>query len=254
MIRPRTIAIIASMFLLLTVVAAACSSDDSGDQPAAAQSEVSGFELMSPNFTEIRPKIRIPIEHTCYDPNSSPPLSWVGAPAGTQSFALTAEDLDHDPGVWVHWVVYNIPADATELVEAIPTSTDSLPDGTLQGKNDFRNIGYEGPCPIPVVVEWEWFRNENQGDKAHKYHFRLYALDTKLDLAAGKTKFELLDAMEGHILAEANTTGKYQVTPVTSGKQDLGQSILGVTSSEATPERLYNTRGDLITPTPSSGQ
>ena len=252
MIRTRTIAATAGMFLLLASVAMACSSDDSGDEPAAA-AQVSGFELMSPSFTEIRPKVRIPVQHTCYDKNTSPPLTWVGAPAGTQSFALTAEDIDHDPGVWVHWVLYNIPADATELAEGIPTTTDSLPDGTLQGVNDFRDIGYSGPCPSATVINFEWFR-EAASEPAHKYHFRLYALDTKLELVPGKTKFDLLDAMEGHILAEANTTGKYQVAPITTSKQDIGKAIYVDTTTDSgqpTVEPIYNTRGDLITPTPT---
>ena len=246
---------IAGALSAIVLLSIACSgSDDGKTTKTAAEVTESNFQLTAP-FTETRPKVRIQDTHTCWGDNSSPPLTWSGAPSGTESFALIVEDLDHDPGVWVHWVIYDIPGSATELTESIPTSTPILPDGSTQGKNDFRNIGYEGPCPKQIVISWEWTRDESSDEPAHKYHFKLYALDTKLDLGSGKTKFELLDAMEGHILGEANTRGKYQVAPITPGKQDLGQKILGTTSDdhivETKTKPIYNTRGDLITPTPA---
>ena len=104
----------------------------------------------------------IPKNYTCDGPDLSPPLTWKDAPAGTQSFALIADDPDAPAGTWVHWVVYNVPSTAKELPEGVQ-KTEKLPDGTLQGRNDFRKIGYGGPCPPP--------------GKPHRYFFKLYALD-----------------------------------------------------------------------------
>jgi len=124
----------------------------------------------------------------------SPPLCWTGAPAGTQSFALISDDPDAPMGTWVHWVIYNLPASACELHEAVPPEKD-LENGARQGRNDFRKIGYGGPCPPGGT---------------HRYYFKLYALDTVLSLPAGATKAELLKAMEGHILAQGQIMGRYK--------------------------------------------
>ena len=155
------------------------------------------FQLTSPAFAEGKP---IPRKYTCEGSDVSPPLQWSGAPPATKSFALIADDPDApDPKapkmVWVHWVIFNIPATATGLPENL-AKTQTLPDGTRQGTNDFRRIGYGGPCPPP-------------GDP-HRYFFKLYALDTVLELKPGATKPELLKAMEGHILAHAQLMGTYQ--------------------------------------------
>lgn len=228
---PRTILSPTAMFVLLALTAFGCtSSDDDGDQPAA-QLGASVFQVSSPNFSEIRLRVRIPKTHTCYGENLSPPLAWSGAPDGTVSYALVAEDVDHHTGIWVHWVLYNIPAVATQLVEGIPTTTEMLPDGMLQGTNDDTQPGYQGPCPIPVVVPgtgegWEGqYKALGLVAGAHQYFFRLYALDTKLGLAPRATKTELESAMEGHILAEAETVGKFQLAPVVDYKQELRESL-----------------------------
>ena len=165
--------------------------------------------MTSPNFQQTaRPYERIPHENTCYGENVSPPLSWSRAPEPTVSFALIAEDVDHHTGNWVHWVLYDIPPDATELPTGISTSTAMLLDGTTQGTNDDKTIGYYGPCPTPNITSWA-----NAGptgiDPPHRYYFTLYALDAELGLAQGATKAELLDAMKGHILGQADTMGKY---------------------------------------------
>jgi len=137
----------------------------------------------------------IPQKCTCDGSDISPPLAWAGAPADAKSFALVADDPDAPVGTWVHWVIYDLPPSANALAEDTPKS-GSLPDGTKQGVNDFKNIGYGGPCPPP--------------GKAHRYFFKIYALDAMLALKAGATKKELLKAMEGHVLAQGQLMGTYQ--------------------------------------------
>ena len=121
-----------SLMVLVVQIVAGCSSstDDSNSSNAAATIEGSSFMISSPNFTEIRPKRRIPEENSCYGQNSSPPLSWSGAPEGTQSFALIVDEPGHESGSWAHWVVFDIPAGTAELSPGIPTSTKSFPGGT----------------------------------------------------------------------------------------------------------------------------
>ena len=136
----------------------------------------------------------IPKKYTCDGPDVSPPLGWKDAPAGAQTFALIADDPDAPAGTWVHWVIYNIPSSAKELKEGVQ-KIEQLPDGSLQGRNDFRKIGYGGPCPPP--------------GKPHRYFFKLYALGTKLNLKPGATKAEVENAIKGHTLAQAELMGKY---------------------------------------------
>jgi len=137
---------------------------------------------------------RIPRTYTCDGRDVSPPLRWDNAPQGTKSFALICDDPDAPMGTWVHWVIYNIPADTDRLPEAV-ASTEQLDSGALQGGNDFGRIGYGGPCP--------------PRGKPHRYFFRLYALDAKLSAAAHLTKKGLLKQMEGHILETAEYFGLY---------------------------------------------
>ena len=219
MSRLRTLVITVGMLSVFALVASACSSADdenASDQPAAAQQpdpqrhlSTSGFRIDTASFEEkVRPYERIPPKHTCIEGNMSPPLDWQEAPPGVKSYALIAEDVDHHTGIWVHWLLYNIPGDVTELPEGISTSTEVLPDGTTQGTNDNKNIGYNGPCPPPNIVGCYAY-DSKPVDPPHRYYFRLYALDAELGLAPGATKVELLRAMEGHILAQANEMGKY---------------------------------------------
>ncbi len=135
----------------------------------------------------------IPKRYTCDGEDISPPLSWSEPPEKTQSFALIMDDPDAPMGTWVHWVIYNIPATARSLPEGVPADGD-LPDGSRHGRNSWRRLGYGGPCPPSGT---------------HRYFFKLYALDTVLPLAAGATKEELLKAMEGHIVAQAELMGRY---------------------------------------------
>jgi Raf kinase inhibitor-like YbhB/YbcL family protein len=136
----------------------------------------------------------IPKKFTCDAADVSPQLSWKEAPAGTQSFALIMDDPDAPVGTWVHWVLYNVPANITELHERVENQ-GQLASGALQGRNDFHKTGYGGPCP--------------PAGKPHRYFFKLYALDTKLNLKAGASKADVESAMKGHILARAELIGRY---------------------------------------------
>ena len=148
------------------------------------------FELTSTAFGQGEP---IPRRYTCDGEDISPPLQWSDPPQGTQSFALIADDPDAPMGTWVHWVLYNIPAQARGLPEAVSSDAE-LPDGSRHGQNSWRRLGYGGPCPPSGT---------------HRYFFKLYALDAQLDLAAGANKKQLLRAMEGHVLAQAELMGTY---------------------------------------------
>jgi len=136
----------------------------------------------------------IPKKFTCDGPDASPALSWTEPPAKTQSFALIMDDPDAPVGTWVHWVLFDLPLEARELAEGV-AKQDQLPNGARQGRNDFGKIGYGGPCPPP--------------GNPHRYFFKLYALDAKLNLKAGATKADVERAMKGHILAHAEVIGRY---------------------------------------------
>lgn len=136
----------------------------------------------------------IPSKFTCSGENISPALSWSGAPGGTKAFALIVEDPDAPSGIFTHWVVYDLPAEAHQLPENV-SQADELSGGGRQGRNDFRRTGYGGPCPPP--------------GKPHRYFFRLYALNSALNLPAGASKREVESAMRGHVLAQAELMGKF---------------------------------------------
>ena len=136
----------------------------------------------------------IPAKYTCDGADVSPPLQWDAVPEGTRSIALICDDPDAPMGTWVHWVLFNLPSDAKELAENIPTE-ETLPNGAKQGVNDFGRIGYGGPCPPGGT---------------HRYFFKIYALDTEVDLQAGADKRRLLKTMEGHILGQGQLIGKYK--------------------------------------------
>lgn len=158
---------------------------DSGGQPMA-------FEIKSAAFD---PNQAVPKKYSCEGADVSPPLSWSNPPQGTKGFALIADDPDAPMGTWVHWVMYDLPADTHELPEGVP-ARETLNSGAKQGLNDFKKIGYGGPCPPP--------------GRPHRYFFKLYALDGKTDLKPRATKQQLLDAMKGHVLGEAQIVGTYK--------------------------------------------
>ena len=138
----------------------------------------------------------IPKRFTCDGADVSPELSWTNPPAGAQSFALIADDPDAPVGTWTHWVLFDLPPTTRSLPEGVSKLMDKLPDGGRQGLNDFGKIGYGGPCPPP--------------GKAHRYFFKLYALDRKLGLKPGSTRARLEQAMQSHVLNEADWMGKYR--------------------------------------------
>jgi Raf kinase inhibitor-like YbhB/YbcL family protein len=137
----------------------------------------------------------IPREHTCDGDDLSPALSWSEVPLERRSLALVCDDPDAPRGTWIHWVLYNLPAESAELSPGIPTIPE-LPSGARQGRNDSGDIGYGGPCPPP--------------GKPHRYYFRLYALDIMLSLPHGVSRAELDRAMADHILDQATLMGVYQ--------------------------------------------
>ena len=149
------------------------------------------LELTSTAFQE---GATIPQPYTGDGRNISPPLKWGDPPAGTRSLALICEDPDAPRGTFTHWLVFNLPAESRELSEGVP-ATATLPNGTVQGTNDFGKVGYGGPKPPP--------------GKPHRYIFTLYALDRSLDVSPGAAKAELLAAMKGHVLGEARLLGTY---------------------------------------------
>ena len=148
------------------------------------------LEITSSAFSEGE---MIPTGYTCDGPDVSPDLAWTGVPETTQSLALICDDPDAPMGTWVHWVLFNIPPGARGLPGEISPDA-ALENGARHGTNDFGRLGYGGPCPPGGT---------------HRYFFKLYALDTELDLASGITKAQLVEAMEGHILAEAQLMGTY---------------------------------------------
>lgn len=136
----------------------------------------------------------IPQRYTCVGEDLSPPLHWGEPPATTKSFVIIAEDPDAPVGTWVHWVIYDIPFDLRGLTEGVPIK-DHLPNGTMQGLNDFKRTGYGGPCPPP--------------GKPHRYYFRLYALDATLNLKPRATRRQVSEACKGHVLAEGSLMGRF---------------------------------------------
>jgi Raf kinase inhibitor-like YbhB/YbcL family protein len=141
--------------------------------------------------TAFQHKAAIPRKYSSEAEDISPPLSWSGAPEGTQEFVLICDDPDApQPEPWVHWIVYGIPADTMQLPEG---------DGSefTEGMNSWETTGYGGPMPP-------------EGHGTHHYYFKIYALDTKLELEPGAAKEQVLQAMEGHIVAQGQLIGTYQ--------------------------------------------
>lgn len=181
-----------SLVILLTALSAACTNDGEDKQKTTPEPQAeSSITVTSTAFAE---GDHIPQQYTCQGDDISPPLAWTDLPEQTASLALIMDDPDAPNGIWVHWVLYNIPADAQSLPEAITTES-GLPDGTLNGKNSWKRTGYGGPCPPSGT---------------HRYVFSLYALDSDLELEEGIDKNGLLKAMDGHVLAEGRLAGVYQ--------------------------------------------
>lgn len=148
------------------------------------------IQIASPAFKNGR---FIPKTYTCEGDNISPPFVISQVPQDAKSLALIAEDPDAPMGTWIHWVIFNIPPNSLQLDASIP-NTKVLSNGTKQGLNDFRKIGYGGPCPP---------------EGTHRYFFKIFALNKVLQLEAGAIKSDLIKAMHGHILSESETMGLF---------------------------------------------
>jgi Raf kinase inhibitor-like YbhB/YbcL family protein len=177
-------------FLLIAVgimFGSVCAKD------AAVKKGAKTMDTIIIESTAFKHKQPIPEQYTCDGADISPPLSWSNVPAGTKSIVLICDDPDAPAKTWVHWVVYALPATIDSLPENMP-KTDTLPIGGKQGKTDFNRVGWNGPCPPGGT---------------HRYFFRLYAIDTTLNLPAGKTRAEIEKSMNGHILATGELVGTY---------------------------------------------
>ena len=232
----------------MALIAAACSSSGGDSDPGAGgapAADTSGggqaaaddgsleqafdlsMEVTSPVFNDIR---RIPREHSCGGklpgagtffvqgytgtetyPNTSPQLDWTGVPEGAESIALIMDSDQSLAKVTTHWLIWNIPADATGLPEAVATTTEVVSIGarTMQGVNDDGTVGYSGPCPAPVTITYHAFGDKAKPKVTFTYVFHVYALDTELDLAPETTKEDLLQAMEGHVIGGGEIAGQF---------------------------------------------
>ena len=188
--RARRLALFGALFTTLCF-SAACSRRETGGA-SEGKGRTTALEMTSAAFAQ---GADIPAKYTCRGADVSPPLTWSGAPEGTKSFALICDDSDAPVGTWVHWVLYGLPPGVAALPEGV-AKTGTLEDGARQGTNDFERIGYGGPCPPPGAP--------------HRYIFTLYALNVELNLRPGAKKYELLAAMEGHILGQAQLMGRYE--------------------------------------------
>jgi Raf kinase inhibitor-like protein, YbhB/YbcL family len=163
---------------------------------AKAGTEATGGKKMEIKITSsaFKDGDLMPAKYTCDGANISPPLKWENIPAGAKTIAIICDDPDAPRGTFVHWVLFNLPAEVKELAENTPADK-ILSSGAVQGTADFGRIGYGGPCPPSGT---------------HRYFFKIYALDTKIDLTPGADKSRLVEAMKGHILAEGQLVGKYK--------------------------------------------
>ena len=186
---PMKAALIAGFGVCLALLGA-CG--DGAKPPAETPSpDVATFSLTSEAFGDDE---WIPARFTCDGENVSPPLAWEGAPAETTAYALIMDDPDAPGGTFTHWVLFDLPAETRGMPEGVETSERPLVGG-VQGGNDADSIGYAGPCPPSGLP--------------HRYRFTVYALDVPVSLDPGAKKQEVLDAMEGHILARAELVGTY---------------------------------------------
>ncbi len=176
------------LFALFLLMPCACSVAE------PTENMEGGSETMEIQSSAFKEGDRIPRKHTCDAEDVSPQLSWTAPPNGTKSLALICDDPDAPVGTWVHWVLFNLSPDTRGLPEAVPDG-EQVMGGASHGRNDFGGLGYGGPCPPP--------------GPAHRYFFKLYAVDTKLALNAGATKADVVQAMKGHILAEGQLMGQY---------------------------------------------
>src|SRR5947207_11460008 len=178
--------------LLSALLGCASRSTTAPPEPAVTKSQEKKMEIKLES-SAFKDGQSIPKQYTCDGVNISPPLDWSGVPKNGKTLAIICDDPDAPAGTWVHWVVYNLPADDMGLIENTP-ATDKLTGGGLEGKNDFGKIGYGGPCPPSGT---------------HRYFFRLYALDALLELNPGAPRKELEKVLRGHLTAQTELMGTY---------------------------------------------
>src|SRR2546423_8256086 len=187
----------ARLLVLLTLVAAVgCTFQqrvrhETLSSTPTPQTTGGSIKLTSTAFKDGEP---MPRQYTCDGVNVSPPLEWSGVPKSAKVIAIIADDPDAPSGTWVHWVLYNLPAENIGMVENLP-ATENLKAGGFQGKNDFEKIGYGGPCPPSGT---------------HRYFFKIYALDSELPLKASATKADVEKAISGHVLAQDQLMGTFR--------------------------------------------
>lgn len=174
----------------LALLVAACGSAKPAESTTTSVPAGGTMQISSPAFGHNE---LMPAAYTCHGDDISPPLAFAGIPAGTQSLALIVDDPDApDPAapkvVWEHWVMWNIPAEVSQI------DAGTVPDGAIQGTNSWGRTDYGGPCP-PIGT--------------HRYFFKLYALDTTLALGTSSIKADIEAAMQGHVLAQAEIIGRY---------------------------------------------
>lgn len=182
------------MAAMVLLVAAAGCDDASADSSTSGGEGTEDPVTLSVRSSAFSAGDLIPTEHTCDGEDVSPPLTWSGAPAETRSFAIVVDDPDAPSKTWVHWLVYGLPSTVTRLDEG--ASSEGLPGSAREGRNDFDDVSWGGPCP-PV-------------GPAHRYYFRVFALDETLSLEAGARRAELESAMEGHVIGRGEAMGHYQ--------------------------------------------
>ena len=183
---------VAASLSILATMAMVCSGCGRREEAAPAAAVDGTMVVTSPAFAAGQP---IPAKYTADGEDVSPPLQWTGIPEGARSIALICDDPDAPGGTWVHWLLYNLPPGESGMPEATPAANE-LPNGARHGVNDFGRAGYDGPAP--------------PSGKAHRYRFRVYALDAVLILKPRAGRSELDRAMKGHILATGELTGTYQ--------------------------------------------
>ncbi len=214
----------------LVTLALGCSSADDTEtpespaDPASAPKEPSTVEVyalqqevamtVSVTTTALKHTGFFEKDFTCEGANSSPYLEWTGAPEGTQSYALVAEDVDAEEGAFAHWLLWGVPADVTELPTGASGSSE-LPPGSVEGTNGFESTGWKGPCPPPRVIGSTAVSagvnrvTPSTGVRSHLYLISVYALDTQLDLDSSSEMNDVLRAIDGHILAGGNLETRY---------------------------------------------
>lgn len=183
--------LIACIALLFGGTVTACSRPDNATVSKETKAPMT-ITIRSSAFADGQP---IPSKYTCDGEDVSPPLSWDRAPEGSKSLVLISDDPDAPGGTWEHWLLYDLAATTRDLPEAVPAKEVVL-NGAKQGRNDFEQIGYRGPCPPPAG--------------AHRYYFKIYALDRELSLKAAALKNEVEKEINGHILAEGKLMGVYK--------------------------------------------